>query len=101
MHFLFVVYCELTASECLQHYFLIIRRHSIYNNLYVACVLCRLAANGVGVGTPIQVAAIYYHLLMLALSEACCNHKTLRKLIFHLFNFFIVVLTDFLKKFSA
>jgi hypothetical protein len=42
MHFLFSVYYELTASTCFEHYLLIIRRHCIYSNWYIVCVLCRI-----------------------------------------------------------
>jgi hypothetical protein len=49
MYFLFSVYYELTASTCFVHNFLIIRRHCINNNWYLACVLCRLASTRVGV----------------------------------------------------
>jgi hypothetical protein len=49
MHFLLSVYYELTASTCFKYYVLIIRRHCIYNNLYILCAVCRLAASRVGV----------------------------------------------------
>jgi hypothetical protein len=51
----------LTASTCFKHYLLIIRRCCINNCWYIASVLCRLAANRVGVrlsaarvGVPLQ-----------------------------------------------
>jgi uncharacterized membrane protein len=49
MHFLYSIYCELTASTCFQHYLLIFRRRYTNNNWYIACVLCLLAATRIGV----------------------------------------------------
>jgi hypothetical protein len=44
MHFLYLVYYELTACTCFEHYLLIFRRRCINNSWYTAGVLCRLVA---------------------------------------------------------
>jgi hypothetical protein len=48
MQFLYLVYCELTASTRFEHYLLFFRRNCIYeyNTWYIACMLCLLAAPG-------------------------------------------------------
>jgi hypothetical protein len=57
MHFLFPVYCEITASTCFKHYLLIFSRHCIYNNWYILCLLCRLVVSRVGEEPPNLLAA--------------------------------------------
>jgi hypothetical protein len=55
MHFLFSVYYELTTSTYFKHYLRITRRRCIYNNWYILCLLCWLAATRVGVKpVPLQ-----------------------------------------------
>jgi hypothetical protein len=49
IHFSYSVYFELAADACFEDYLLIFRRRCINNSLYIACVLCRLAATRVGV----------------------------------------------------
>jgi hypothetical protein len=43
MQFLFVS-SELRASKCFEHYLLYLRRHHTNCTMYIACVLCQLAA---------------------------------------------------------
>jgi hypothetical protein len=43
-----IVYYELTASICIEHYLLNLRRRCTNNTWYIACVLCQLAATWVG-----------------------------------------------------
>jgi hypothetical protein len=48
MHFLYSVYCEVTASTCFRQYLLVFRRHCVHNIRYILCVLGMLAATRVG-----------------------------------------------------
>jgi hypothetical protein len=62
-HSLYSIYYELTATTCFEHYLLIFRRCCTNNNWYIACVLCRLTANRLGVerSTPTLVAASWHN----------------------------------------
>jgi hypothetical protein len=76
MHYMFSVYCELTASTCFEHYLFIIRRHCIYNNWYIACVLCWLAASRVAASwhNTHKIYQLLYMQCLLMMSKWCTKH---------------------------